>query len=74
MRRLPSLTPEKVMRALERAGFALHTIKGSHHYFKHPHREGYVTVAVHRRDLPRGTLTAIIKQAGLSREEFLQLL
>jgi predicted RNA binding protein YcfA (HicA-like mRNA interferase family) len=33
-----------------------------------------VAVAFHRRDLKRGTLTAIIKQAGLSVEEFTKLL
>lgn len=33
-----------------------------------------VTVAFHRHDLKRGTLTAIIKQAGLSVEEFTKLL
>lgn len=62
------------MRALERGGFVLHHIKGSHHYFKRSDREGYVTVALHRGDLPSGTLRAIIKQAGLTREEFIDLL
>jgi predicted RNA binding protein YcfA (HicA-like mRNA interferase family) len=37
-------------------------------------RPGYVTVAYHGRDLDRKTLHSILKQAGLSRDEFLKLL
>jgi len=41
------------------------------------HKEGVpflVTVPLDRRDLPRGTLRDIIKDAGLTVEEFLELL
>jgi predicted RNA binding protein YcfA (HicA-like mRNA interferase family) len=73
--RLPALRPSQVIRALERAGFFLHHATGSHHYFKHPEKPGrLVTVAVHARDLKRGTLASIIKQAGLTPDEFLNLL
>ena len=73
--RLPALKPREVIRALEGAGFFLHHTTGSHHYFKHPERSTrLVTVAVHARELKRGTLAAIIKQAGLTTEEFLRLL
>ncbi len=73
--RLPALRPREVIRALERAGFFLHHTTGSHHYFKHPDRlRLLVTVPVHHRDLKRGTLASIIKQAGLTTEEFLNLL
>jgi predicted RNA binding protein YcfA (HicA-like mRNA interferase family) len=73
--RLPTLRPREVIRALERAGFFLHHSTGSHHYFKHPDKPTVlVTVAVHPGDLKRGTLAAIIKQAGFTVEEFLELL
>jgi predicted RNA binding protein YcfA (HicA-like mRNA interferase family) len=73
--RLPALRPREVIRALERAGFSLHHVTGSHHYFRHPGRpELRVTVPVHAADLKRGTLAAVIKQAGLTAEEFLDLL
>jgi predicted RNA binding protein YcfA (HicA-like mRNA interferase family) len=42
-----------------------------------PKKEGVaflVTVPMHRRDVPRGTLRGIIEDAGLSVEEFLALL
>ncbi len=73
--RLPALPPRDVVRGLERAGFVVHHVKGSHYYLKHPTRPALrVSVPFHRKDLPRGTLRAIIRQAGLSVEEFLGLL
>jgi predicted RNA binding protein YcfA (HicA-like mRNA interferase family) len=72
--RLPALRPREVIRALERAGFFLHHSTGSHHYFKHPTKPGrIVTVPVHPGDLKRSVLASILKQAGLTTEEFLDL-
>lgn len=62
------------MRALERCGWQLDRVKGSHHVFRHPDHQHRVVVPVHARDLARGTLNAIIDAAGVSREEFLKLL
>lgn len=74
-RRLPAVNPKEVIRALERAGFVLHRVKGSHHYLKHPDRPNVVVnVPYHGKDLRRGTLHAIIEHAGLTIEEFLDLL
>ena len=73
--RLPSLRGRAVIAALERGGFRVHHIKGSHHVLRHPSRpRARVVVPVHRRDVPAGTLRAIIKQAGLTVDEFLDLL
>jgi predicted RNA binding protein YcfA (HicA-like mRNA interferase family) len=73
-RDLPTLSPRKVIQALERAGFTLHRIKGSHHHLKHPNRPGLVTVPVHAKDIKRPVLASILKQAGLTIEEFIKLL
>jgi predicted RNA binding protein YcfA (HicA-like mRNA interferase family) len=35
-RRLPALAADDVVRALERAGFRVHRIKGSHHHLRNP--------------------------------------
>ena len=57
------------------AGFFLHHSTGGHHYFKHPTKPGrIVTVPVHLGDLKRSVLASILKQAGLTTEEFLDLL
>lgn len=74
MTRLPACTPDMVIRVLERAGFFLDHSTGSHRFYRHPVRPGIVAVPFHRKDLKRGTLLAILKQAGLTREEFLNLL
>ena len=73
--RLPSLTAREVIRALEKAGFAVTRTSGSHARLVHmadPSRQ--VTVPMHSGDLKRGTLRAIIGQAGLSVSEFIALL
>jgi predicted RNA binding protein YcfA (HicA-like mRNA interferase family) len=74
-RKLPALRPKTVMRALEQAGFRLVRITGSHHIYEHPARpDRVVPVPLHNRDLKRGTLHNILKQAGLAEEEFLDLI
>ena len=72
---LPSVRPKRLLRALERAGFFVHHVSGSHYILKHPRRLNLrVTVPFHNRDLKRGTLQSIVKQAGFTNEEFLKLL
>lgn len=72
---LPALKPAQVLRALQRAGFYIHHIKGSHYFLKHPDRPQLrVTLPFHGTDLKRRTLSSIIDQAGFSTEEFLGLL
>jgi predicted RNA binding protein YcfA (HicA-like mRNA interferase family) len=74
--RLPMLKPREVVRALEKAGFAITRSKGSHHRLVHvndPSRA--TTIAMHKgKDVLRGTLVDIIEQAGLTIDEFLDLL
>jgi predicted RNA binding protein YcfA (HicA-like mRNA interferase family) len=73
--RLPALTAKQVLAALQRAGFFIHHSHGSHYYLKHPAKPTLrVTIPYHSRVLKRGTLQSIIKQAGLTTEEFLKLL
>ena len=72
-RHLPSLKPKDVFRALTAAGFTLHHVSGSHYILKHEELGLRVTLPWHSKDLKRGTLTSIIKQAGLTVEEFLEL-
>jgi predicted RNA binding protein YcfA (HicA-like mRNA interferase family) len=74
--RLPSVSGARVVRALIRAGFIVDRIVGSHHVLQHPlDSRRTVTVPCHsNRDLKRGTLRAIIRQAGFTVEEFNELL
>ena len=74
-RRLPSLTPDQVIRALERGGIFVHHTTGSHRAMRHSNNPALrVTVSRHGKVLKRDTLRAIIRQAGLTRDQFLDLL
>jgi predicted RNA binding protein YcfA (HicA-like mRNA interferase family) len=60
---------------LERGGFVLTHIRGSHHYLRRPGQGGLVVVPVHGgRDLPTGTLGSILRQAGMTADELQRLL
>ncbi len=73
MSRLPSLRPAQVVATLKRAGFAQVRQRGSHAVYQHPDgRE--VIVPMHSQEMRRGTLMSVIKQAGFSQSEFLDLL
>lgn len=74
MSRLPVLKPRQAIAALEKAGFAVARIAGSHYQMFNEQSRRYVTVPHHSRDLPKGTLAAIMQQAGLSKDEFLKLI
>ena len=69
MPKLPSLTPQKIIKILEKKGFVLDRVKGSHHIYYHPETKRRAVVPLHKRDLPRGTLLEILRQAGISKEE-----
>ena len=73
--RLPALTAADLLRALRRAGFTVERVKGSHRHLRHAERPTLrVVVPVHRGDLPAGTVAAIMRQAGLSQDDLLDLL
>jgi len=62
-----------VTAALERAGFVFHRQKGSHLVYFHPETDRTVVVPRHR-EIKTGTLREILREADLTREEFLKLL
>ena len=73
-KRLPVVKPKEAIGALEKAGWYVHHQRGSHVSM---HKEGVsdlVIIPLHSGDLPKGTLRAIIEDAGLSIEQFLELL
>ena len=74
MSRLPSCTALDVARVLKRAGFVFDHAKGSHQYYRHPDRPRSIPVPFHPGDIKRGLLHEIIKQAGLTVDEFTALL
>ncbi len=67
MLKLPALTSKKVIKLLKINGFQLDHSTGSHFIFYHPVSHKRVTVPYHKKDLPKGTLLAILRQAGISK-------
>jgi predicted RNA binding protein YcfA (HicA-like mRNA interferase family) len=63
------LTPQKVIRVLEQKGFVLDRVKGSHHIYYNPATKKRAVVPLHKKELPRGTLLEILKQAGIEKED-----
>lgn len=54
---------------LVKFGFEIKRQTGSHVRLIHPDGRA-TTIAMHNRDLPRGTLRAILKQSGITLEDF----
>ncbi len=75
MTKIPSLKPNEVIRRLKAAGFIFDRYaKGSHEIWYNPVTKRRTVVPNHPgKDVPKGTLRAIIDQAGLDIDEFLKL-
>ena len=71
---VPAVRGDKLLKALERAGFTLTRVSGSHHRLRHQDGRA-TTVPVHPgRDVPKGTLRAILQDAGLTVDQLLKYL
>ena len=75
MTKLPSVSGERVVRALKRAGFVELRQKGSHVSLeKRTPEKVFRTVVPMHDTLSKGTLSDILKQTGLTVEQLLELL
>jgi mRNA interferase HicA len=70
---MASFKPREVVSILKRLGFVEKRQTGSHLMMYHPDKNKIIPVPVHSKDLKRGLLKAIAKQADSSEEEFLKL-
>lgn len=75
MPKLPIVGAREVVKVLEKTGFTFSFQSGSHATFRNPFSNRRVTVPLHRgKTLKKGTLRAIIRQAGLTVGEFIKLI
>lgn len=65
--RLPVLSGAQLIDILGKLGWEAVRQRGSHVRLRHPDRA--VSLVVPHRELKRGTLSGILRDAGLSREE-----
>ena len=73
MTRMPALKPKEVIAILEKAGYYIDHTTGSHHIMRHPDHRQRIPVPYHTKDIKRGVLHSIIRESGLSQEQFLSL-
>jgi len=74
MNRLRQVTPRELVATLKRAGFVEDNQEGSHLILVHEEHDLQTSVPMHTGDIGRGLLKKILKQAGLSEEEFKKFL
>ena len=72
MSRLPVCSGQEAIRAFQKLGYQLDHQTGSHIILRHPQMRR-LTVPNHR-ELAKGILRALIREAGLTKEEFINLL
>ena len=68
MSTFPSLSPKDLIKILESKGFVLKRIHGSHHFYVNSLNGKITVVPMHNKDLTKGTLHTILKQAGIDKE------
>ena len=72
---LPAVSGRKAIKALTKAGFKVAGRKGSHIKLKKKVNDKvFVVIVPGHAELARGTLKSILRQANITREDFLKLL
>lgn len=71
--RLPVVSGAQLVAVLERLGWQVLRQRGSHVRLRHPDRAVFLVVPLHR-ELKKGTLNGILKDAGMDRDDLRDLL
>lgn len=63
----------EIIKILKQFGFVLYRqAAGSHEIWYNPQSERYTTIPNHSGDMPEGTLKAILRQAGIDKDDFIK--
>jgi len=73
MPRLPSLKPRDVVKKLKKLGFTEHHQEGSHLTMKNQKENTRAVIPMHLKDVKRGTLSAILREADIDRDKFISV-
>lgn len=68
-----TFTSKQTIKVLKKKGFKIDHVTGSHYIFWHSESKRRVTIPYHTKDLPKGTLNSILKQADISKKELVNL-
>jgi predicted RNA binding protein YcfA (HicA-like mRNA interferase family) len=74
MPKLPAVKPRDIAKFLERNGFVLDHVSGSHHIYYNSISKRRAVVPKHNRDIPKGTLVSLLREAGFTREALIEFL
>ena len=69
MPKLPTLTPKQLIKKLSKIGFVKDHTTGSHIIMYHAQTKRRAVVPYHLKDIKKGTLNSLLKEAGITREE-----
>ena len=69
MPRLPAIKPKKLIKKLKKLGFVEDHQTGSHIIMYHRQTKKRATIPYHLKDIKRGTLHSLLKEAGIASEE-----
>ncbi len=72
MPKLPQVKPKDLVKFFQKQGFVVSRQDGSHARLIHPDGRK-ITIAIHTKPIPPGTFNAILKQAHLARDKFLEV-
>ena len=74
MNRLPTLTPQRLIKILRKLEFKKIRQEGSHIFFKHPDGRTTVVPFHQGRDIGRGLLRSIMNDINMTRKDFEKLI
>lgn len=74
MSKLPAVKPRDLIRFPEQNDFILDHVSGSHYIYYHSASKRRAVVPRHNRDVPRGTLFSLLREAGFSRDDLTDFL
>jgi predicted RNA binding protein YcfA (HicA-like mRNA interferase family) len=72
MPKLPVLKPKDLIKKLEKIGFVKDRQSGSHIIMYHPITKRRAIIAYHLKEIKRGTLNSLLKEACIDRSELLK--
>ncbi len=75
MSQTPAISGKQLVKVLERQGWYVKRVRGSHHIMRHPSISDAIPVPVHgNQSIKRGTLGNILRTARISRDDLDRLL
>lgn len=74
MSKIPVVKPKKLIKVLQRTGFVIDRVSGSHYILYDTRKTLRVSIPYHNKPLKRKTLVSILRQADLSGEKLKELL